>query len=111
MSYKFVNSKKPREYANRLNGVKQELAELREKLKALKAEEESLTDFLAAKSANENFQFNGDEGYLMQLEFSHRTRKDIDATKVQAIFAKLGKAVPMKTSEWVQTKISYVSEE
>jgi len=111
MSYKFINTKRPREYSNRLIEVKAEMEELRSKLRELKAEEESLSEFLHAKSAGENFQFNGDNGYVMQLEFSERERQDLDREKVIALLARLGKKVPMKTSNWVQTKISYVVEE
>lgn len=110
MSLKFISAKKPTDYANRLAAVQQEISAMAEKLKALKAEEESLEEFLYAKSTGEDFQFKGADGYLMQMQFTERSRTIMDQAKVREMLAKMGKKVPTKPSEWVESSISYVSE-
>jgi hypothetical protein len=109
MSYKFVNLKKPREYAQRLAAVKAERAELEERLKALKEEESELEQFLHTK-VGEDFQFNGEEGYLMTMKFVERSRRVMDQQKVRAMLETLGKKVPTKVSQWVETSIDYAEE-
>lgn len=107
---KFINTKKPREYAQRLAAVKAEMAELQEKLKALEEEEKSLEQFLHSKSTGEDFQFNGEDGYLMTMKFADRHRRIMDQAKVRAMFDKMGLKVPTKMSEWVETSIDYADE-
>jgi predicted nuclease with TOPRIM domain len=106
---KFVNTKKPREYAQRLAAVKAEMAELQERMKALKEEESELEQFLHG-AAGENFQFNGADGYLMTMKFNERSRRVMDQPKVRAMFEKMGLKIPTRKSEWVETSIDYAEE-
>lgn len=107
---KFINTKKPREYAQRLSSVKAELAELQERMKALKEEEQALEQFLHSKAAGQDFQFNGEDGYLMTMKFADRSRRVMDQPKVRQMFEKMGIKVPLKTSEWVESSIDYAEE-
>ena len=110
MSLKFIAAKKPTDYANRLALVQQDIAAMAEKLKALKAEEASLEEFLYAKSAGADFQFKGADGYLMQMQFADRSRTIMDQKAVREQFAKMGKKLPTKVSEWVESSITYATE-
>lgn len=110
MSLKFINLKKPREYSQRLVAVKAELRELQERVKALKEEEQGLEQFLHTKSTGEDFQFNGEDGYLMTMKFNDRSRRVMDQPKVRAMFEKMGLTLPTKKSEWVETSIDYAEE-
>jgi phage host-nuclease inhibitor protein Gam len=108
---KFINTKKPREYAQRLAAVKAEIQALRQQIMALAEEEKDLEQFLHSKSAGEDFQFNGEEGYLMTMKFIDRSRRVMDQPKVRAMFEKMGLKVPTRKSEWVETSIDYAEEE
>ena len=110
MSYKFINLKKPREYAQRLVAVKAEMVELQERMKLLKEEEGELESFLHTKSAGEDFQFNGEDGFLMTMKFAERTRRIMDQQKVRSMFETLGKKVPVKISTWVESSVDYAEE-
>jgi hypothetical protein len=86
------------------------MQDLQEQLKALKEEESSLEEFLYAKATGEDFQFNGADGYIMVMKFAERSRRVMDQAKVRAMFATMGKKVPLKVSEWVETSIDYAAE-
>jgi hypothetical protein len=107
---KFVSGKKVSDHAYRLHQVQQEMAELQTKLRTLKAEAEALEAFLDTRQCGEDFRFSDPEGYLMELDFVAGSRQDIDGDAVRRIFAKMGKKVPMKTSEWVNVKVKYILE-
>lgn len=108
---KFLNGKKVVDYANELHQIKKRKRELREEFRSLRAQEDGLEEFLYARSGGENFRFNGDDDYIKELDFVPRSREDINDMAVRRIFARLGRAVPTKTSEWIETKIRYVTED
>lgn len=108
---KFLNGKKIVDYANELHVIKKRKRELREEFKVLKAQEVHLEEFLYTRSGGENFQFNGDDDYVKVLAFMIRSREDINDEAVRRIFARLGKRVPVKISEWVETRIKYATDD
>lgn len=108
---KFLNGKKVVDYANELHMIKKRKRELREEFRTLRSQEEALEEFLYARSGGENFRFNGDDDFVKELDFVPRSREDIDDAAVRRIFARINKKVPVKLSEWIETKIRYVTEE
>lgn len=107
---KFVSGKKVSDHAIRHFEVQQEIAELRAKIRALDEEKTALEEFLDTRMIGESFQFADGEGYLMETDFKAMSRLDIDDQAVRRHYAKLGKKVPMKTSEWTIVKTHYVKE-
>jgi hypothetical protein len=75
----------------------------------LEAERAALESFLKQK-AHENFQFASPKGYLMEADFVPWLRRDINDAAVRRFYAKMGKKVPMKTSEGVHLKVKYITE-
>ncbi|BAG41749.1 hypothetical protein [Ralstonia phage phiRSL1] len=107
---KFVNSKKVKDHAYDLYLVRQQKRELAEKMRELEAQEQALSAFLRAKRADEDFQFADPEGYLMETDFVPGSRMDVNDAQVRRDYAKMGKKVPMKKSEWVTVKVRYILE-
>ena len=108
---KFISQKKVVDYANELHAIKKRKRELREEFRGLKAQEEALEEFLYNRTGGENFRFNGDDDFVKELDFHERSREDINDAAVRRIFARLGQKLPLKKSEWVETRIKYVTEE
>jgi len=106
---KFVSAKKVGDHAYRLHEIRQERAELTEKLRALKEEQESIEKFLNIR-IGEDFQFSDSEGYLMEADFVPWSRQDINGDAVRRFYAKMGKKVPMNVSEGIHIKVKYVLE-
>jgi hypothetical protein len=107
---KFISAKKPTDQANALREVNRKLRKLRHEARTLKAEKQALQTLLFKTSRGESFQFNGDDGYLQQLEWVHHEREDVNDDAVRRFYARQGKRVPLKRSEWYTTRISYVAE-
>jgi hypothetical protein len=108
---KFLNGKRVVDYANELHTIKKRQRELREEFRTLRAQGEAIEEFLYRRSGGENFRFNGDDDYVKELDFVPRSREDIDDAAVRRIFARLNKKVPVKSSEWIEIKIRYVTED
>jgi len=108
---KFVSAKKPVQYANRLEEIREQSANLRKELRALKEEHDAIQSFLNRSSKQQNFQFNGKDGYLYVLEWISRSKEIIDNDAVELIFRKLKKPLPTRIVEWTQAKIRTATEE
>jgi hypothetical protein len=107
---KFISNKVPTDHANELRVIKRKLRKLRQQGLALKAEQKALEDFLFKASKGQPFQFNGDDGYLQQLEWCAHKREDINDDAVRRFYAQQGKRVPLKKSSWYTTRITHVGE-
>lgn len=107
---KFISTKKVVDYANDLARVQARKTELREELKNLDTEEESLIAFLNTRSKGETFQFNGEDNYLMVLEFAERTRKILDQKKARLRLLEAGLKVPVRTSTWTAAEVRYATD-
>lgn len=107
---KFVSNKKVTDHALRHFEIQQEQAELRAKLRALDEEKKALEEFLNRRTQGTSFQFADAKDYLMELDFNERSRTDIDGEAVRRHYAKIGRKVPMQTSEWVEVKTRYITE-
>jgi len=104
---KFINNKTIRERANELYSLRVKRAALVAQLKDIKTEIESLEQFVYDKAKGQNFQFNGDEGYLMELEFKDRSNQILDEDLVRAHFEDIQEQPPVKTEEWIEVKVRY----
>jgi hypothetical protein len=107
---KFVSAKKPTDHANELRVIKRKLRKLRQQGLALKAEQKALEDFLYKVTKGEDFQFNGEDGYLQQLEWQERERSDVNDEAVRRFYQQHGKKVPLKKVTWITTRITHVGD-
>lgn len=108
---KFLSAKTIVDHANELHALKQQKLELMRQVKELNAQIEPLEEFVYNRSKGVDFQFNGDDGYLKEILFVPGERFDVDDDAVRRIFARLGKKVPLKHSEWITVKVRYATEE
>ncbi len=106
---KFVSQKKVKDYAYELYQIQQRREELQEELKTLRAQEESLAEFLRNKHPD-GFQFADPSSYLMEVQFNKRSMTVMNQKAVRRMLTKLGQRVPTSTPEWVETNVKYVSE-
>lgn len=106
---KFVSSLKISDRAYQLYLIQEERKALQAKVRDLVAQEAALSEFLEAR-AGESFQFADKSGFLMELDINGRSRQDIDGEAVRRFYAKMGKKVPMKVSEWTEVKAKYILE-
>ncbi len=104
---KFVSSKKITDYARRLHEAQRERDALKERLKTLDAEVESLEVFLQARKPD-GFEFADARGYLVQAQVVPGSRIVIDLDRVRRDYARMGKAVPTRRPSWSHLVCSYV---
>jgi hypothetical protein len=107
---KFISTKTIVDHANELHDLKQQKAALLAQIKELNAQIEPLEAFVLKRAKGVDFQFNGDDGYLKEVVFAEHSREDVNDDAVRRIFARLGKKVPMKTSEWTTVRVRYAKE-
>jgi single-stranded DNA-specific DHH superfamily exonuclease len=99
------------ECSNNLALLKNKLELLNKKRKSLLDKIEEEEQFLYERSKGRSFQFDGEDGYLMQVDFIERKKIIIDRQKIEKIFEKLGKSIPKKKSTWIEVSLHYVQEE
>lgn len=106
---RFINTKKPAQYADRLHEVQKELAGLKAKADALVQEKEHLIEFLK-KTSSEGFEFNSSDGYVKKLIFNSFNRKILNQKKALLLLAKAGIKAPMTTITVNTAKVDHVYE-
>ncbi|QRE00091.1 hypothetical protein [Burkholderia phage BCSR5] len=96
---KFINAKKPKEYAEQVVSIDAQIAELRAQIAALEEERDDIVEYLDAR-VGETFEYRAPDGTLRRGVFSVTAGKKIlDRAKVERFYESIGKRLPMKSAK------------
>lgn len=103
---KFVNSKRPVDYAEELYEIQKEKAELRKRLKALETSERQLSSFITKFSKGESFTFNSGR-YQKCVRIGNHQRMILDEAECKRL---LKSRTPYRPIDYTTVKVDFVYE-
>ena len=101
---RLITANRPVNMAVEISQIDDELAELRERMRVLKAKKEGLVNKLSSKYGKQ-FQFRDGNDKLFQVDFTPRKREYLDEELAREIIDEAGYEIPIKTARWLDAKV------